>query len=112
MLGIARGDVDLGAQAVLALAHDLGDVRRQRLGLERLVQNDRLDRFVDGLLEARHVRALLARVQIDEAFDLRVEQLRVVPSALIRTTFSTPVSPTRERLMCVVGRRAWTSSRT
>src|SRR3954454_17356585 len=30
----------------------------------------------------------------------------------MRTTFSTPVTPTRVRLRCVVGRRAWTSSRT
>jgi len=70
--------VDLGAQAVLALADEPRDVRGQRLGLEGLVEHHVLDRLVDRFLEARHVRALLARVQVDEAFDLRVEELRLL----------------------------------
>ena len=78
MLGITRSDVHLGAQAFLALADQRGDVCSERLGLERLVQDHVFDRLVDGLLEARHVRALLKRVQVDEALDLRVEELRVV----------------------------------
>ena len=35
VLGIARGDRHLGALGVLALADELGDARRERLGLER-----------------------------------------------------------------------------
>ena len=40
VLGIAGADRDLGAQAALALAHPLGDVRRERLRHERLADHD------------------------------------------------------------------------
>jgi hypothetical protein len=52
-------------------------VLRQRLGPERaLAEDDLADRVVDDLLEARHVRALLARAQVDEAVEPRgVERL-------------------------------------
>jgi hypothetical protein len=76
VLRVARGDRDLGAQGVLALADGLRDARGELLGLERRGPDDRLaDRVVDGLLEARHVRALLLRTQIDEALQVRAEQL-------------------------------------
>ena len=56
-----------------------------------------VDRLVHDLLEARHVRALLLRPEVDEALELRVEEL-LVPFERMRMTFSTPVTPTRERL--------------
>ena len=60
----------------LALAHQLGDVPRERLRAERrLGQHDLADRLVDDLLEARHVRALLLAAEIDEAGQAREEQL-------------------------------------
>jgi hypothetical protein len=76
VLRVARGDRDLGGTRVLPLAHALGDVLGERLGAERALAQDHLaDRLVDDLFEARHVRALLARPQVDEAFELRGEQL-------------------------------------
>ena len=76
VLRVARRDRDLGGARVLAVAHALGDVLRERLGLEgRLAEDDLADRFVDDLLEARHVRALLLRAEVDEALDLGGEDL-------------------------------------
>ena len=76
VLGEAGLDRDLGAARALALAHQLRDVLGQRLGLERrLAQHDLADRLVDHLLEARHVRALLVRAEIDDALEPRREQL-------------------------------------
>ena len=84
--------------ALLAVAHALGDVGGERLGLEGLAEDDLVDRLVDDLLEARHVRALLLGPEVDEALELGVEELLASPLARIRMTFSTPVTPTRERL--------------
>ena len=76
VLGVAGRDRHLGAGGALALAHELGDVRGQRLGAEgRLAEHDPADRLVDDLLEARHVRALLLRSEVDEALQLGEEQL-------------------------------------
>ncbi len=76
VLGEARLDRDLGAARALALADELRDVLGQRLGLERrLAEHDLADRLVDDLLEARHVRALLARPEIDHALEAGREQL-------------------------------------
>ena len=76
VLRVAGGDRHLGRLRVLALADLLGDVLGERLGAERALAEDHLaDRVVDDLLEARHVRALLARPEIDEAFELGGEQL-------------------------------------
>ena len=76
VLGVARLDVDLGAQSVLAVADLLGDVRGQRLGAERaLAEDDLADRVVDNFLEAAHVRALLVRAEVDEAVQTGGEQL-------------------------------------
>ena len=76
VLRIARLDVHLGGARALALAHPLGDVRGQRLGAERaLVQHDPPDRIVDDFLEAAHMRALLARTEVDEAVEAGGVQL-------------------------------------
>ena len=76
VLGIARGDGDLGALGALALAHELGDPLGERLGLERrLAEDDLADDLVDDLLEARHVRALLVAAEVDEALQARREEL-------------------------------------
>ncbi len=78
VLRVARRDRHLGAARALALAHALGDVLGERLGLERrLAEDDLADRLVDDLLEARHVRALLVRAEVDEALELGGEQLLV-----------------------------------
>ena len=79
VLGVARGDRHLGAQRVLAVADALGDLLREDLGLEAaLAEQDLADRVVDDLLEAAHVRALLARAEVDEAVEPGHEQLRRV----------------------------------
>ena len=80
-LGVAGGDRDLGAQAALALAHLLGDVGGELLGAQGLAEDDGVDRLVDDLLEARHVDAGLARVEVDEALELgEVEARSADPS--------------------------------
>ena len=49
---------------------------RELLGLEAaLAEDDLADRVVDDLLEARHVRALLLRAEVDEALELGVVEL-------------------------------------
>ena len=51
--------------------------------LQRLAEDDLVDRLVDDLLEARHVDAGLLRVEVDEALELGVEEAaRRPPSAL------------------------------
>ena len=78
VLGEARLDRDLGAASVLPRADELRDVLGERLGLERRLAEDHLaDRLVDDLLEARHVRALLIRAEVDDALEAGGEQLRV-----------------------------------
>jgi hypothetical protein len=81
-LGVARRDRDLGPQAVLALAHALGDVRGEGLGLERLAEHDLVDRLSHHLLEAGHVDARLVGIEIDEAFELRVVELGILGVAV------------------------------
>ena len=110
VLRVARGDRDLGAQRVLALAHAPGDALGELLGLEAgLVEDHLADGVVDDLLEARHVRALLLRTEVDEALEVRGEELRMPSPAAMRMTFSTPVTPTRESETWTVGADAWTS---
>ena len=76
VLGVARRDRHLRALRPLARAHELGDVLGEGLGAERrLAQHDLADRLVDDLIEARHVRALLVRLKVDEAVQAREKQL-------------------------------------
>ena len=76
VLRVAGLDVDLGAARALAVADLLGDVLGERLGAQRgLAEHHLADRVVDDLLEARHVRALLLRAEIDEAVEPRGVQL-------------------------------------
>ncbi len=76
VLGEPRTDGDLRAAGALALSHERGDVLGERLGLERrLAEDDFADRLVDDLLKPRHVRALLAGAQIDDALEACPEQL-------------------------------------
>ena len=111
VLRVAGLDVHLGAARALAVAHLLGDVLRQCFRAERaLAEHDLADRVVDDLLEAAHVRALLMRAEVDEAVQAGGEQL-FRPVARIRMTFSTLVTPTRERHRESVGTRLWTSSK-
>src|SRR5207253_8550157 len=71
LLRVAGRDRHLGAERVLALAHPLGDVLGELLGLEaRLAEDHLADDAVDDLLEARHARALLARAEVDVALEL------------------------------------------
>ena len=48
---------------------------------ERLVLDDALDRLLEELGEARHVHALLRRVEVDGAVDRRRDQLLVAATA-------------------------------
>ncbi len=84
VLRIARRDRDLGARRALALADQLRDVLRERLGAEhRLAEHDLADRLVDDLVEARHVRALLVRGEVDEAVEAREVELLADPHDLL-----------------------------
>ena len=51
------------------------DVLREILDEERVVVDDPLDRLLEELGEARHVDALLRRVEVDRAVDRRGDQL-------------------------------------
>ena len=103
-LRVARGDRDLGPQAALALAHPLGDVGGEHLGPEGLAEHDLVDRLADDLLEARHVDAGLRGLRSTKHSKSAWKRFSA-PSALTRITFSTPVTPTRERLTWVAGTR-------
>jgi hypothetical protein len=71
VLRVAGLEPDLGAARALPVADPLGDVHCERLGAEdALGEHDLADRVVDDLLEARHVRALLERPEIDKAVEL------------------------------------------
>jgi hypothetical protein len=75
---VAGGDPDLGALAVLALAHLLGDLGRQLLGAQCLREDRLVDRLVDDLLEAGHMHASLSRIEIDETLELGEEEASTV----------------------------------
>ena len=51
------------------------DVLGERLDEERLADHDLVDRLAEDLGEARHVHALLGRVEVDRAGDLGGEGL-------------------------------------
>src|SRR5919106_289198 len=71
-LGVAGLDSDLGAEAALALADSLCDVRGETFGAECLAEDDGVDGLVDDLFEAGHVDAGLLGVEVDEALEVRV----------------------------------------
>ena len=66
----ARCDPRLGAKRALAADDVLGDVLGERLDVQRLCADDRLDRLLEELGEARHVHALLLVREVDGALDL------------------------------------------
>jgi hypothetical protein len=72
---IARGDPHLGAAGLLTPDDVLRDVLGELLDEERLTDHDLVDRLLEQLGEAGHVHALLARVEVDEAVDLRGDEL-------------------------------------
>ena len=74
---VLRFDPHLGAQCVLALDDVACNVLRERLDEERLPDHDGVDRLAEKLREARHVDALLLRVEVDRAGDLGGEGLLV-----------------------------------
>ena len=121
-LRIASGDRHLGAQALLLFANPSGDVSGELLGAQPLAEHHGVDGRVDDLLEARHVDARLARVEVDEALQLGEEVIAggsasplsvaawpASPPPFTLITFSMPRTPTRVRLISVLGRDAWTS---
>ena len=61
----------------------------QRLGLERLAEHHLVDRLVDDLLEARHVRALLLAGRGRRSTRARRRRAARCRSSRIRITFST-----------------------
>ena len=73
--GIARTDLHLGDDGVLPLDDPRRDVLREVLDQEGIVGDDAFDRLLEELREARHVHALLRRVEIDGAVDRRRDQL-------------------------------------
>ena len=68
--GVARRDLHFGAKRLLALDDVARDVLGEVLDEELLVDHDLVDRLLEDLGEARHVHALLGRVEVDEAVDL------------------------------------------
>ena len=80
---VLRLDAHLGAQRVLTLDDVRRDVLGERLDEERLADHDLVDRLAEDLGEARHVDALLGRIEVDGARDLGGERLLValVPDA-------------------------------
>src|SRR5215211_962577 len=76
VLRVARRNRDLGAPPVLAVAYALSYVRGERLRLESgFAEDDLVDRLVHDLFEARHMRPLLLRAEVDQAFELCIKQL-------------------------------------
>ena len=72
---VARDDPHLGSQRALAPDDVRGDVLGKALDEQGLPDHDLLDRFLEELREARHVDALLARIEVDGAVDVGRDQL-------------------------------------
>ena len=68
--GPACGDSRLGAKRALTLDDLARDLLGEHLHVQRLRADDRLDRFLEQLREARHVHALLGAIEVDGALDL------------------------------------------
>ena len=71
---VARPDRDLAAKRALPLDDTLRNALGEGFDDEGLTDHDLVDRLVDDLLEPRHVHALLARIEVDMALHLGVEQ--------------------------------------
>src|SRR5919198_3479357 len=71
---ITSRDVHLGAPRALPLDYVPRDVLRELLDEERLADHDLLDRLLEQLRKARHVDALLRRIEVDGAVDLRRDE--------------------------------------
>src|SRR5262249_6466143 len=72
---VAGGDPHLGPAGALSLDDMAADVLGELLDERRLLEDDRLDRLLEELREARHMHALLAGIEIDSAVDRRRHQL-------------------------------------
>ena len=98
VLGEPRLDVDLGAAGPLALADEIRDSLRQRLGAERrLAEHDLADRLVD----ASSKRDMCAPFWLGPSSTTHsnlAQNSCSLPFCLRRMTFSTPVTPTSDRL--------------
>src|SRR5947207_3381107 len=57
------------------------DVLGELLDEDRLADHHVVDRLAEELREARHVHTLLCRLEVDEAVDLRGDELLVRPAA-------------------------------
>ena len=66
-----RLDAHLRAQRALAAQRLARDRARELLDVQRLADHEALDRLADLLGEARHVHALVRRVEVDRALELR-----------------------------------------
>ena len=77
----ARLDRHLGAQRLLALEDVRGDVLCELLCEQGLADHDLLDRLPEQLRKAGHVHALLRRIQVDRALDVRGHELLVLTPA-------------------------------
>ena len=75
LVRVARSDAHLGEQRILALDDMAGDMLGEILDEERVVVDDALDRLLEELGEARHVHALLRRIEVDGAVDRREDEL-------------------------------------
>ena len=107
--GPPRGDPRLGAQRALAADDVAGDVLGERLDVQRLGPDDRLDRLLEQLGEARHVHALLLAREVDRALDLRRPSPSGAPRGWTRIAFWTPVTPARVSDSRTSGEDAWRS---
>ena len=72
---VARRDPHLGAHALLPRGDLARDVLGQLLDEQRLADHDLVDRLLEQLREARHVHALLRRLEVDRAVDPCRDQL-------------------------------------
>ena len=83
LVRVARRMRTSASERALPLDDPARDVLGEVLDEERLVLDDAFDRLLEQLGEARHVHALLRRIEVDGAVDRRRDQLlaRAAPDA-------------------------------
>jgi len=81
LIRVARGDPHLREQRLLPVDDSSRHVLRKVLHEERVVDHHALDGLLEELGEARHVNALLPRVEVDGAVDRRGDELLPAPTA-------------------------------